>query len=783
MNSNYSLNLTPPKKTSRSQKNPVPNLVNMNSNTLECKPIVRRMIHLRSIFLTICLIGLLTLPVNARELVIPKIPKPSQEEEVIAIITLHDHDSSTNIHGIKKEYPNMELRNIFVHALNGFSVKVKRKDLSLLKEDSRFDMVSEVVTYKPTLDHSVPFIGGDQMRGFYDAQHRRLTGKGVRVGVVDTGMDYHHPDLKRSYQGGKDLVDNDNDPMETKGEKQLATLHGTHVAGIIAANGRLKGVAPEAEIIAYRALGPGGYGTTEQVIAAIEQAIKDEVDILNLSLGNNVNGPDLPITKALNKAVEKGIIAVTSNGNSGPGIWTVGSPGTSYRAISVGASTPPLNLPFIKIGLGSRAQEIDLLPIEGTKKWDFPLPEELVLAGIGKKGDFKGARNKIALVKRGELTFQEKISNAEKAGAKGVIIYNNTKGNFLGNVEKKTHIPAAALSKENGEKLKALLLKEKMIPITTIYRRDQDKIAAFSSRGPVTVNWEIKPDLVAPGVAIRSTIPNGYKILQGTSMASPHVAGACALLKQAHPEWTAVQMKSALMTTAKLLSNEKGELYHTYEQGAGRIQIEEAVKADTFIDPSSLTFGLYENLRGEAQHQKTITIENTGKRTKHFSFKMPLDEPGLVWKLPISFSLMAGEKKEVKIGLSVNPKKLKKGIYDGYLQIHEDSKTLHIPYLYVKEEPDYPRVMGFEMGAGDNGETLRYELYLPGGADEMGIALYDADTFRFSGFLDTAVNAPRGLREKVIEKMKLPPSGTYYAVIFAKKGSKEDRIETSIVIP
>ncbi|PAF13721.1 hypothetical protein CHH61_24650, partial [Shouchella clausii] len=81
-------------------------------------------------------------------------------------------------------------------------------------------------------------------------------------------------------------------------------LHGTHVAGIIAANGRIQGVAPEATIIAYRALGPGGSGTTEQVIAAIEQAIKDKVDVLNLSLGNNVNGPDLPISMALNKAVE-----------------------------------------------------------------------------------------------------------------------------------------------------------------------------------------------------------------------------------------------------------------------------------------------------------------------------------------------------------------------------------------------------------------------------------------------------------------------------------------------
>ncbi|MDV2887781.1 S8 family serine peptidase, partial [Alkalihalophilus pseudofirmus] len=92
------------------------------------------------------------------------------------------------------------------------------------------------------------------------------------------------------------------DPMETLTAGK-ATIHGTHVAGVIAANGKIKGVAPEAKIVAYRALGPGGGGTTEQVLAAIDQAIKDKVDIINLSLGNSINGPDLPISLALDRAV------------------------------------------------------------------------------------------------------------------------------------------------------------------------------------------------------------------------------------------------------------------------------------------------------------------------------------------------------------------------------------------------------------------------------------------------------------------------------------------------
>ena len=95
--------------------------------------------------------------------------------------------------------------------------------------------------------------------------------------------------------------------METNNINGQGTLHGTHVAGIIAANGRMKGVAPEATILAYRALGPGGMGSTEQVVAAIDQAIEDRVDILNLSLGNNVNGPDLPISVAINKQLNMGL--------------------------------------------------------------------------------------------------------------------------------------------------------------------------------------------------------------------------------------------------------------------------------------------------------------------------------------------------------------------------------------------------------------------------------------------------------------------------------------------
>ncbi|WP_276309558.1 S8 family serine peptidase, partial [Peribacillus acanthi] len=422
-------------------------------------------------------------------------------------------------------------------------------------------------------------------------------------------------------------------------------------------------------------------------------------------------------------------------------------------------------------------------PIEGTKAWNFPFTEEIVDGRDGEENELRKAKDKIVLVKRGGLTFYEKILNAKKAGAKGIIIYNNTKGNFFGQTPKKVGIPAVSISKADGGELLAMLKRDGKVQVKSYFQKTSDQIASFSSRGPVTVTWNIKPDVVAPGVAIDSTVPNGYLSMQGTSMSAPHVAGACALLKQAHPDWKPEQFKSALMTTAKQLKDEQGEYYRTFEQGGGRIQVDKAVKADTFFYPSSLSFGMYQKAKGNDEHSRKLVIHNSSQKTKYYSFKIPVREEGLTWKLPITFKLLPGEKREVTVGLHINQSELKKGVYDGYLEVNEGATSLHLPYLYVKEEPDYPRVMGFEIGMGDHKDSLRYEMYLPGGADEMGIALYDADNYRFIGFLDASKKVHRGMVSKEIGKKQLPPTGVYHAVIFAKKGDKEDRMDTIIEIP
>ncbi|MDQ0200869.1 S8 family serine peptidase [Neobacillus ginsengisoli] len=722
-------------------------------------------------------------PTYAHTLTPPPIPKDVQE--TIAIVVLDNPKSEQEIRQFLAPYKDIQLRHIFQEAIYGFSVKGTQDSIARLAlHHKQILTISPVAEYRAETEEGVKIIGGEEVRKLFDKKNERLTGKGVTVGVIDTGVDYTHPDLRRNYAGGHDLVDGDNDPMETRAIGK-ATLHGTHVAGIIAGNGKIQGVAPEAKIIAYRALGPGGGGTTEQVLAAIEQAIKDKVDIVNLSLGNDINGPDLPISLALNRAVDKGITAVAASGNSGPNVWTVGSPGTASKAISVGASTPTMEIPYLLIeGMRDRFK---LQPMEGSEKWALDRSVEIVDGGIGMKEELKNVQGKMVLIKRGRLTFTAKAQNAIAAGAKAVIIYNNMSGSFIGNLETPSSIPVGSLSKHDGDIL-SKEMKNKRLSARLNIIEEKDRLAEFSSRGPVTGTWEIKPDIVAPGVAINSTVPGGYLSLQGTSMAAPHVAGACALIKQAHPDWTPAEIKAALMNTAKPLVKNTGVpgqvpiYYRTYEQGAGRLQVDDAVKAESLVTPSSIKFGKFAFGDQRAVHKVNLHVGNVSNQQLRYSFAVPEHVDGLEWRFPLMFTLAPKQARDITIELKVEPMVFKGKIQDGYLSLHAGANEIRIPYIYVLEEPDYPRVMGFDFGEGDKPDQYHYEVYLPGGAEEFGIALFNPGDYRFVGFLDTGRNLKKGLIKKDIPVEQLPAEGTYLAKVFAKKANQEDFIETMITI-
>lgn len=585
------------------------------------------------------------------------------------------------------------------------------------------------------------------------------SGKGVKVAVIDTGIDYTHPDLQGNYIQGFDVFDFDDDPMETLPEEGIPTNHGTHVSGIIAANGKLKGIAPNAEIYAYRALGPGGYGSTIHILAALEKAVLDDVDIINLSLGNQVNGPDYPTSAAVNQAAELGIPVVIANGNSGPGSWTVGAPATAAHALSIGAATEVTEIPFLYDSLEDK--QIELLTMQGASEWN--LKKDYPVIAVEEANE--SLQGKIALYQRGDRTFQELAIEAQEQGAVAVLIANNEEGPLHGMIENQDpsiDIPVAGITQAAGDWLHNKHGKY----IDTIYEKRTTTIADFSSRGPVTVNWQIKPDILAPGTNIWSTVPGGYEAFDGTSMAAPYVSGAIALLKEAHPDWEVAKLFQALKTTANLIE-EESEALAPSAQGHGLIQVDEAIKAPAVIYDAELHGG-----KITSRHQTrgfTIKIENLTENEQQYTFNMPRQQSGIRWKLPLSFNVKPNEIKSIELALSVNSAVIEEGVHEDYLQLVERTanKTYQLPYLFVNQEADQPKAAGFEWSMKRFSEdTYMYRVYVTEPLKTFTVDLYDPDTLIYKGRMINLETLATGMNEGEIASKNLTP-GIYTAVLTA----------------
>ncbi|MGP4038893.1 S8 family serine peptidase [Gracilibacillus sp. D59] len=627
---------------------------------------------------------------------------------------------------IETYHPNVEILAVYDTIFNGVAIKTDQRNLEQIKRRTNFQQTYSVQKYQTqttqtNINASIPFLIPEPLP---------YTGKGVKVGVIDTGIDYNHSDLQNSYKGGYDLVDFDKDPMETKPEQGMPTMHGTHVAGVIAADGKMKGVAPDAELYSYRALGPGGTGTSVQVMAAIEKAVKDGMDIINLSLGNSINGPDWPTSVAVNRATEQGVTVVIANGNTGPDLWTVGSPATANQVISVGASTPKLERPFLFDRFHDK--KIEMIPMQGSPKWSFPRDLEVT----NKEG--KITHDTILIMDRGETPFAQLAKEAEEKGAAALLIANNEKGVFQGAVDPNISIPVAAISQEDGK-----WLKENPGYLTVDHEKIQDTVTDFSSRGPVTVNWGIKPEIVAPGASILSTVPGGYQALSGTSMAAPHVAGVLALLKEAHPDWTPAQLKAAILTTADPFQN-----FQPTEQGAGKIDPAAAIKTDTIIHESLLEFGKITDT--SVQKVRKLTVENISDNPKRYAFELPKQDQDIRFQLPKSFTLQPGEKKEIKVKATIRPGQMEQGIKQGYLFLND----IPIPYMFITEAHDIPKGMGLELTVTPLEDSYHYQLYLVEEAKKLTIDLYDAKTFAFVTTLVKRTELKPGVIEGEIEQQK-----------------------------
>lgn len=681
----------------------------------------------------------------------------SSNKEVIALAIFTSEDQKNEwLQKLDQE----QLRVNFHELFYGFTFKTTLKTVEEWKNSK---VIIEVLASNEQLSIAPNFnrMGVEQMNRYLHSNHSSLTGEGIKVGVIDTGINYDHRDLRNNYSGGNDLVDEDDDPMETKEKNEFLTLHGTHVAGIIAANGQMVGVAPNAQIISYRALGPDGSGSTEQVMAAIEKAVEEQVDILNLSLGTNINAPDLPMSLALNKAVEKGIVVVIAAGNAGPNNWTVASPGTAKDAITVGAIHTNQEFTYLEVN----RKEIEMIPFMYSIKWTAHA-YSIANFGIGDNQVQEDLNNKIALIERGTIPFTEKAINAYQNHAVACIIYNNEDGLVEGSLEETLPIPVYSISREDGLWLKNELQKKEKIYAKPSFLSRTDQLANFSSRGPVTNQFLIKPDIVAPGVAIQSTVANSYASMQGTSMAAPYVSGASAIIKQAHPSWNVSQIKSALMNTAKVLKDTSNEELKVYAQGAGKIQLERALNTKTFLYPSSLSFGRVDSLNVTTH----LTIENNSTNEQKYSIEPMEKQSEIEWSLPSSFYLQPGEKKEIELVAKIKSQSSKLCLLDGYLKVISTEQQLTIPYLLVVNEPDYPRIYGLNAQLDKVTNELQIDSYFPEEVDELLIVSFDEDHLLFDQVISWEKDVPRGMYNKIIKYEDFMNKNKKFKLIASSKG-------------
>jgi lactocepin len=562
------------------------------------------------------------------------------------------------------------VKDMFV-AYNGFGAEVRITDLAKLFNTFGSDRVHVATLYKIDDGYSNTLIGADT--AWSDPG---VDGTGMYVGILDTGVDYTHPDLGGGWGvkvvAGYSFEEGISDPMDCNG-------HGTHVAGIIAANGLVKGVAPEAKIVFAKIVqGCEGSAWDTTIAEAFDyMADPDNLDdgpegthppvaSVNMSFGSDSGfvDPTAPDQQAIENCIANGIVVSLSAGNAYdsytynfgyppffPDYATVGSPSVTPNSIAVGASWNTTsryvalreissgNLYAYTVG-GDSHNPVIYLGDNGGAGYSY------VYCGLGGSlSDFPAdVAGKIALIQRGSYNFSVKIANAAAGGAIGAIIFNNAGNSLITMNTGGETLPAIFIGQSAGIFLqsKATITGDGTgrVAFSSSYYLDinngalADKMVNFSSWGPPP-DLSFKPDITAPGGGIWSTVPiaqGSYDDYSGTSMAAPHIAACAALLLEEHPNWTPEQVKIALMNTAELLIDPASGLpYSPHLMGAGRVNVYDALHNDVALTnllgnpyvalgdlpnykstPVSFTLTLTNNSSSDVTYDISSTAQNTG---------------------------------------------------------------------------------------------------------------------------------------------------------------------------
>jgi len=560
--------------------------------------------------------------------------------------------------------PKAKVTGEFDISLNAVAVQLNGTSLGTLQSAPQVLTAQYQLTYTPqntdpdlALIHAVEAWGAGGGAG----AGVKPDGTRVRVGIIDTGVDVTHPCFADAGytapagfpKGTPGLTNNKvivakvfNNTAKVQGLTPAAVQeHGTHVAGTVGCDYGLTndtttvngttvdygvlGVAPGVQLGNYNVF-PGNVGNarSEDILNALEAAYADGMDVVNLSLGGGAAGIQDLLTMAIDDLDLAGMISAVAAGNEGPGHYTVSSPGSAARALTAGAMTVGH---FIgsPVTVGATTY--------GAAAGDFPTgavtaPLGVVTGGTAATAGLNTAcsalpagslTGKIALISRGACTFSKKIRNAETAGAVATLVVNITNGDPVamaqdGTANQPTK-PAYMLSLADRAALMAANGQTTTISPTKQYFRTANSnfMASFSSQGPTDVDYRVKPDVVAPGVNVLSSIPVSYcngapqcwAFFQGTSMATPHLAGTAAVVLGKHPTWTSAQVRSAIVNTADqgVLKKASGNGLQTDPNiiGSGRENVQSAVNASVALDPVSVSFGAVPSGSGQT---RTATI-------------------------------------------------------------------------------------------------------------------------------------------------------------------------------
>ena len=494
-----------------------------------------------------------------------------------------------------------------------------------------------------------------------------------------------------------DYADNDSDVYS------LHNNHGTHVSGVIVGHDdTIIGVAPDAQLVSMKIFSDiQDSARASWILAALEDCVELGVDVINMSLGTacgfSRETDEEQMSGVYEDIRELGISLVVAasnsfnsaygsekNGNLGltsnPDTSTVGSPSTYDGALSV-ASINGTKTPYILDSKGTIIYFVESSDSAGEEKYFFDelLGTELseteleyvLIPGVGNPSDYDGINvsGKIALVRRGTNTFEEKAKAAEAAGAKALIVYNNTSGDIRMNVGI-VSIPVCSVSQDDGEMLAAA--KSGKLKISKS-QSSGPFMSDFSSWGP-SPSLQIKPEITAHGGNILSAVTgHGYDRLSGTSMACPNMAGAIALMRQYvitnfedrvknesgvidYVEVNSI-VNRLLMSTADIVNNKNGLPYAVRKQGAGLANLDDAVATGAYI----LT---YDRLDGSVMDKSKIELGDDPNKTGVYTLKFTIDNFG---KSALSYDISANVMTE---GVSETP------TYQGETVVSEEGYLL-----------------------------------------------------------------------------------------------------------